>query len=590
MKKLIIYIMCVTIVCACATMAAASEETWSIDSATWQDPNNVVLIWDAEEGCSYNVYRKGEAERDYQLIGKTDVGSYRDDNVNYPNSYFYKVENSDKKSVSNPIMSGTNPQKISSVSVIMYHNFITDEDIASGVEFEEYSLKPEDFEADLIWLRDNGYTTITSSDLIEYLENQKSLPPKAVIISIDDGSWGVYKNAWPLLKKYNMKADLNVIGLQIDNTWEMLRAGGTRDGEKAPYCTWEELVKMQESGEINLCSHTYGLHVYNREKRIGMAMIENEPLEDYIKAIQNDYRLSVSCIEGWTGRLPQTVAYPYSKRSKTSDEVILSNTGYKVLMAGAGDRGTWGNYFVEGVDFKNQLKLISRPCRMEGTPIGVYLNNIYTHDFKNGVNSESDTLGIKIEEADKISKDYQMFFDVCGDDWFSGYVYYSYLNGWMRGVSYTEFAPNEKISRGMAATLLHRIAGTPKPERGSQFFDVDLAEWYGEASVWADENGILQGSDDRKFYPYDTICREELAYSMYQCAEYLGLEGNGFEDISAFRDSGDIAAKNVDAIRWAVANKVIKGNGDGTLNPKGQVTRAEMAAVLYNYLSAFAQR
>ena len=83
----------------------------------------------------------------------------------------------------------------------MYHNFISDEDIANGVEFEEYSLKPEDFEEDLKYFRNNGYTTITSADLIDYINGEKPLPLKAVIISIDDGTEGVYKNAWPLFEK-----------------------------------------------------------------------------------------------------------------------------------------------------------------------------------------------------------------------------------------------------------------------------------------------------------------------------------------------------------------------------------------------------
>ena len=101
----------------------------------------------------------------------------------------------------------------------MYHNFVSEADIKNGVEFEEYSILPKDFEEDLLWLKNNGYITITSDDLLRHLEGKKSIPHKAVIISIDDGSWGVYKNAWPLLKKYNMKADFNVIGAQIDATW-----------------------------------------------------------------------------------------------------------------------------------------------------------------------------------------------------------------------------------------------------------------------------------------------------------------------------------------------------------------------------------
>lgn len=50
--------------------------------------------------------------------------------------------------------------------------------------------------------------------------------------------------------------------------YELIDGGGTRDGQSAPYCQWNELIEMSESGEINIGSHTYGLHHYNTEGRV----------------------------------------------------------------------------------------------------------------------------------------------------------------------------------------------------------------------------------------------------------------------------------------------------------------------------------
>lgn len=379
------------------TDAVSSEVEESDDSleptvegkAIWQDPNNIVVIWNTEQNCKYKVLRSSSRDGEYSYVGESRVGSYRDDTVKYPENYFYKIERTNYLSkqvkLSEPIGAVVNSEALSSVSVIMYHNFVSKEDVKNGIEYEEYSISPEDFEKDLIWLKDNGYVTITSEELLEFLEKKEALPSKAVVISIDDGSWGVYKHAWPLLKKHGMKADLNVIGAQIDATWETLNSGKTRDGEAAPLCTWEELAEMQKSGVINICSHTYGLHVYNRNERIGMNLMENETEEEFTKVVKEDYDLSVKCIRGWVGKAPKTVAYPYSKRCTESDNIILSNTGYEILMAGEGARGTLGNYFVTGCDISNQLMLISRPCRMDGTPISVYLERIERED-NNGIN------------------------------------------------------------------------------------------------------------------------------------------------------------------------------------------------------------
>lgn len=360
--------------------------------AVWQDPENAVLLWEGREGCEYTVLRSEEIDGEYLNIGTSVNNSYRDDTAEYPNSYYYKIEEYYQQqflSESEPVQPIVDPSEIASVSVIMYHNFVTVEDIGNGIVYDEYAISPAAFEEDLIWLRDNGYITITSAELMHYLESKEPIPQKAVILSIDDGSWGVYNHAWPLLKKYNMKADFNVIGAQIDETWDMLHAGGTREGLAAPYCTWEELIEMMKSGEINLCSHTYGLHVYNRNNRIGMSMMNNETKEQFAAVVKEDYDLMVSCIEGWTGKMPETVALPYSKHSTEGDKIILETTGYKMIMGGQYARGTSGNYFVEGCDYSNQLMIMSRSCRMDGTPIQVYLNKMIIEGIQNGVNLQN---------------------------------------------------------------------------------------------------------------------------------------------------------------------------------------------------------
>ena len=398
-KRFLFIVMCLSLVLSTfgctaptngnGTTAMSTTENKSpvednVAKAIWQDINNVVVLWNYDSDCEYSIYRSNKPDGRFEYIGKSSTGSYRDDTAEYPNSYYYKVKARNiktQKVIEFDVVSAVvSPDEVDSVSVIMYHNFVSEEDIANGIEFEEYSISPEDFEQDLIWLKDNGYVTITSRELLYFLENKEPIPQKAVIISIDDGSWGVYTNAWPLLKKYGMKADFNVIGAQIDATWDTIHEGGTREGEAAPFCTWEELIEMHTSGEINICSHTYGMHVYNREKRIGMSMMENESIESFAEAVMEDYNLAVSCIEGWLGMMTDTVAYPYSKRSDIGDQIVLKNTGYKILMAGEDARGTAGNYFVRGCDFSQQLTLMSRPCRMNGTPISVYLERIQEKD------------------------------------------------------------------------------------------------------------------------------------------------------------------------------------------------------------------
>lgn len=144
----------------------------------------MVLIWD-DKDYEYKIFRSSKQDGDYEYIGVSDDGSYRDDTVTYPNTYYYKIEKNDlNNQKSEPFQAVVVPEEISDVSVIMYHNFVSDEDIKNGVEFEEYSISPDAFEEDLLWLKDNGYITITSDDLLRHLEGKKPFRKRRLLYQL----------------------------------------------------------------------------------------------------------------------------------------------------------------------------------------------------------------------------------------------------------------------------------------------------------------------------------------------------------------------------------------------------------------------
>ena len=570
--------------------SAAEAPAWSVQSATWQDPNNVMLIWEAEDGYTYNIYRAASAGGEYELIGTAEGGSFRDAEAEWPTAMYYTVEgvaaDGTAGARSEPIRAGANGQKLSKVSVVMYHNFITEADEAQGVEFEEYSLRPADFAADLAWLRENGYTTITSDDVIDYINGLKPLPPKAVIISIDDGTEGVYKNGWPLLREYRAKADFNLIGENIDSAWELVHGGGTRVGQSAPYCVWEELMEMERSGEINLCSHTYGLHRFNNDGRTGASMKEGETAEEYAAVVKADYDLCVSCIGGWTGAAPTTMAYPYSRRSSESDALLLANTDYQILMGGANARGTAANYFVDGADAASQLRIMSRPCRMEGTPISEYLAAADAEDAANGVNAAEDTRSLTAEECAEIARWYSPYDDVGGTRWFAGAVYYAYVNGLLRGTSNRTFSPDDMLSRGMVATLMHRMAGEPQAGTAG-LSDVESGAWYAEAAAWCVSEGVMS-AEDGEFLPDLPATREELLLALYKVTEILGGDTSASGE-GAYPDMDAVDPEAVEAVLWADGLGIVQGDTKGRLVPKDMLTRAQLATILMRYWQLYSE-
>ena len=104
------------------------------------------------------------------------------------------------------------------------------------------TLWPDQFEAQMAYLADEGYTTITIDEMMDALENGTPLPEKPVIITFDDGYADNYEYAYPILKKYGFKATIFLI-YDFTNAYPN-------------YLTWEQIDEMKQSGLIRFESHT----------------------------------------------------------------------------------------------------------------------------------------------------------------------------------------------------------------------------------------------------------------------------------------------------------------------------------------------
>ena len=132
------------------------------------------------------------------------------------------------------------------------------------------------------------------------------------------------------------------------------------------------------------------------------------------------------------------------------------------------------------------------------------------------------------------------------------------------GVTDTSFAPNASATRGMLMTVLARYAGTDT---------TDGATWYEKGMEWAKTNGVSDGTN-----PNADITREQLVTMLYRYADAPEAGGT----LDAFADADTVSAYAVDAMRWAAANGIVNGS-HGRLNPQGNATRAQVAAMLMRF-------
>lgn len=176
------------------------------------------------------------------------------------------------------------------------------------------------------------------------------------------------------------------------------------------------------------------------------------------------------------------------------------------------------------------------------------------------------------------------FNDVSANDWFASAVDYVTGKGMMNGTADNTFSSKANTTRGMVVTVLYRLENQPSTSAAS-FTDVASGAYYANAVAWANANGIVSGYGSGKFGPNDKVTREQLAAILYRYAQYKKYDVSVGEDtnILSYDDAQSISSYAIPAIQWACGAGVVTGKSGSKLDPKGNATRAEVAAMLMRF-------
>ncbi len=199
------------------------------------------------------------------------------------------------------IYSNDEPEVV--VPVLMYHN-LAEEYPESTVSA---NITPELFENHIKTLISFGFNPIKLSDYYAYVTGNKTLPENPIIITFDDGYLSNFEVAYPVLKKYNVPAAIFVVTSTVGHTPEM----GT---VSYPHFSWEQAREMQDSGLIEINSHTH-----SHKDITGLTTAE----------LQKEIRFSKYLIEKNLQKYCYTFAYPYGGYREDTD-TLIGYAGYKM--------------------------------------------------------------------------------------------------------------------------------------------------------------------------------------------------------------------------------------------------------------------
>ena len=205
------------------------------------------------------------------------------------------------------------------VPIIMYHVI---EDGPDNI----WELSPAELEADLKYLRDNGFTTVFMQDLIDFVYLGKPLPPHPILLTFDDGRSCVIGKLIPMLEKYDARATLAIIGKETDRYSEIAQKA---PNARHPHLTWDQVRAAIESGRIEIQCHTYDLH----GKR-GAGRLRGETIDAYRARLMADLSQFNKVLQEQTNLIANTVVFPLGIFSDCTNTILMEG-GFMASMTAA---------------------------------------------------------------------------------------------------------------------------------------------------------------------------------------------------------------------------------------------------------------
>lgn len=197
--------------------------------------------------------------------------------------------------------------------VVTYHRVCGDETGA-----DRYTVSAAQLRDDLEALLSAGYTPVRLSEVLDYVQKGGPLPRKPVLLVFDDGDAGFARWGLPELEEHDVPAVVSVIGDA---------AAGAR-GADGEFLTWSQLAALEDTGLVELQSHSASLHTYARP---GVKRLAGESEEDHAALLAADTAAMQTMANEAGALLLPAFAYPYGALDANAEEALKA-AGIQVTM------------------------------------------------------------------------------------------------------------------------------------------------------------------------------------------------------------------------------------------------------------------
>lgn len=176
-----------------------------------------------------------------------------------------------------------------------------------------------------------------------------------------------------------------------------------------------------------------------------------------------------------------------------------------------------------------------------------------------------------------------LFDDVAAEAWYAPAVDYVKYGRLMYGTGSNLFQPDAQMTRAMLAQVLYELEGAPSVKGLSCPFTDVGGSWYTDAVIWAYNAGVVAGVSATQFAPNEALTREQMVTMLFGYAGREETLSGSDGALAGYQDQASVSGWARAAMAWAVSSGVISGTSATTLSPQKIGTRAEVATVLMQF-------
>ena len=270
--------------------------------------------------------------------------------------------------------------------VLAYHSVVDESAAENQKQYFPQTISAQTLIKHFNWLKENGYNVISWQQVIDAENGKGTLPDNAVLLSFDDGYETMYNVVFPLLKAYNYPAVFAPVTGWLDTPADQKIAYADKMLDRSVFATWSQVKEMEQSGLVEVASHTHNLHNgINANPSGGQlpAVIAPEykngkyETEDaYKNRLKSDFTRSVQTLVNHVGKKPRVMVWPYGQFNDVAvqlarqagmphyfslGEKIINKVGDKhigrLLLNAETDLNTVKNY-LDGIDESKQIQRV----------------------------------------------------------------------------------------------------------------------------------------------------------------------------------------------------------------------------------------